>query len=238
MILRFKPALVLAVAALAACSGGSSSTPAAAPLFASATNIQFGTDYFPAPQVVTLSSQTGVSGNGASSVSITDPTIVGAYLSAVSPTTETLTLIPIAQGLTTVTARDGQGQTVTVTTQSSACGRPDSLTSYSQLIYPATKSTGVATSIGTLYFVTYSKTILTTVKLHLVVGQTQSLEGGTLAPAAPPPQAVIPAAPPVAGLIAAYWSATIPPLPASSTIRTQLYDDACQPAVIVGTIST
>ena len=93
------------------------------------------------------------------------------------------------------------------------------------------------TNLGTLCFAVFSHVAPISTKVHLSVAATNAtLEGGTLQVATPPPGSATPA--PIAGLLETIMSATIPALPSGTVIRTQIYDDTCQGAILTGTLGT
>ena len=193
----------------------------------------------PSPQTVVLSG-TAVTMGLPIAVSIADPTVVSVvpvvFAQAGPPT---YAFYEIARGSTTVTFTAGTAN-ATVTETSALCGRPDWLRPESQLIYPPPGSTGVPTTLGKLYFSiavqSFTNGFPTTVYLNLIVGQhATQFVGTTLQPDTPPPGSASPA--PLPNFRYQTMSVQVPLAPATS-YRTQLYDDACQPAILTGAFTT
>ncbi len=169
---------------------------------------------------------------------VADPTIVGLTPLSFSGSVATLSVVPIAHGSTDVTALDGSGASASFAVATATCARPPSLEAAQQIV-PAPGASAVSTGIGKLYFVGYFKTgVRPGGKLHLIVGNTGTQEGGSLSPATPPPGTVLPSPIPLTGTTSAVLAASAPALIAGRSYRTQLYNDTCQPAVIAGNFST
>jgi hypothetical protein len=156
-----------------------------------------------------------------------------------------MTFYPISGGRggdgdsTKVTIAGKAGSSVTVAVTQEPCGRPDNII-HADLIYPPIGTKRVSRTVAALYFAVYAETAPSTqfpANLHLILGKHETLEGTTLTKAAPPPGSVIPT--PVPGtFVTTYMKGSIPPLPAKTTIQTQVYDDTCQPPILAGAFST
>ena len=171
-------------------------------------------------------------------LTFSDPTIVGATSPRISGSSATFTLIAVSAGSSSVTATDATGSTGSTSSNLGACGAPDAVNPQPVLLQPQNGATGVATTIGTLYFGVYTyQNTNPTIYLHMIVGQNQAFESGTLTPATLP--SGTPTAPPApSGHVLTYMSGTVPTLAAGTTYRAQLYDVSCEPALIAGSFST
>ncbi len=229
----------LLLTAFAGCGGGgSSATPTMQSVTLSANPAAF---TFPlndnTPEPVSVTRSAGPFSSLA--LSIGDPTVVGVSGPNLTAGSATFTIIPIAHGATTITATDSTGASTSISVMTATCGRPPSILAAQQVV-PAAGATGVATSIGRLYFVAYFETgAAVSGNLHLSVGAHASLEGGPIVAAALAPGTVVPSPPPLPGPVtSATVSATVPALAGGQQYRTQLYNDPCQGAVVAGTFST
>lgn len=218
---------------LAACggSGSASPSPSTAPLTIQPTTLSFGSQTLP-QQTITVQN---VAPGTPLSVAVGDATLVGATAPSVSGTSATFTVYGIARGSTTVTVTGG-GMSAALSTQSVACGRPEPMTPSPVLLSPTNGATGVSPNVGSLYFGVYSAVPSVTPYLHLIVGTNGTLEAGALSASALP--SGTPTAPPQNGATLTYMRATVPPLGSSTTYHTELYDDGCQSAQVVGSFST
>ena len=232
--------VALMLAALAGCGGGGSS--AAPPpmqvvtLSATPTTFTFPlNDNTPEPVSVVRSAGAFAS----LGLSVGDPTVVGVTAPDLTGGSATFTIIPIARGTTTITATDSTGASTSVSVATALCGRPPSFLAAQQVV-PASGATGVAPSIGRLYFVVYVPTGAgVSGNLHMSVGAHGTLEGGPIAASTLPPGTILPTPPPLPGpYTTATVSATVPTLAAGQQYQTQLYSDTCQGAVVAGTFST
>jgi hypothetical protein len=148
---------------------------------------------------------------------------------------------PIAHGSTTATFTAG-GASATITATTGNCGRPDALSPASQLVYPQPGATGVSPSIGKLYFAVWLRGIYIVpptfppINLHLIAGAHDTQEGSALQPDTPPPGSA-PVNTQQQGTLQ-YMSATVTALRSATAYRTQIYDDACQPALLTGSFTT
>jgi hypothetical protein len=185
------------------------------------------------------------------SLSVADPTEVGAAVTSLHSTTATIALTPISSGsnlvnrnLTTITATDQLGRSVSIGFFEGLCGRPEPLRS-ATLIYPKPGATGVPLSTR-LYFAANFIGLPSpggpqnapNTYLHLIVGAHQTLEGGQLQPTAPPPNVSLPTAPTGPGLSTVYLSVAAPALVPGTVYQTQVYDDFCQAPELAGGFST
>lgn len=230
-------ALIALGALLAACSGqmANSNASISGPLVANPSSVQFSiAQFLPPAQPVQLTKANGTS--GPFSLSVANPTVVGASSPVSSGGSASFSVFPIAAGSTSITVADASGASVTVTAATSACGRPDNL-GPSQMVFPKPGATGVATSIGKIYFGVLSVLAPKQTNLHLIAGQNGTLEGGTLHPDTPPPGSGSVTPTPQYPTVT-YMSATVPALQAETNYRTQIYDDACQPANLTGAFTT
>ena len=171
-----------------------------------------------------------------------DPTVIGvaigeSFVAWPAP----FIVYPIAHGSTTATFTAG-GAAATISASTGNCGRPDQLSAASQLVYPRPGATDVSPSIDKLYFAVRLAgnfsvpPVFPRTNLHLIAGAHETAEGSALQPDTPPPGSA-PADPTQQGALQ-YMSATVPPLRSATSYRTQIYDDACQPALLTGSFTT
>lgn len=205
---------------------------------------------FPLPGAIPTPAPVELDGIGAFSgpftVSVADPTQVGASLPVIVRLgVATMSLVPISSGTpgagplgtTTVTIADAQLAATTLTVTQTLCGRPDNLLPASSLIFPRQGTTGNAATGTTAYVAVQSHVPPATVALHVIVGTNGTLEAGAMQPATPPPGAApLPFTP--VNVVTTVLAAPLPTLPAGATIRLQIYDDTCQPPIVVGSLST
>jgi hypothetical protein len=175
-------------------------------------------------------------------IDVADPTVIGVGIGeSFAAWPARFIVYPVAHGSTTATfSAGGAATTITVTTGS--CGRPDWLSTASQLVYPQPGATGVSPSIGKLYFAVWLRgnfivpPTFPAINLHLIAGAHETEEGSALQPDTPPPgSAAVDTHQPGA---LQYMSATVPSLRSATIYRTQIYDDACQPALLTGSFTT
>ena len=172
-------------------------------------------------------------------VAVGDPTQAGAsqpVLTSGSTATFQTYAIALGSGHTAITVSNANGGATSVDVTQAPCGRPDDLQAKSHLVLPAPGSMNVSPEIGTLYFAVYSVSRTPAGNAHLIVGQYGTLEGGALVAAPLPPGAQGSKSAP--GYTLTYMKAAIPTLPAGAHIRTQIYDDTCEPALLTGRFST
>lgn len=236
------------ILALSGCGGSTSGTsyamgqpttpPISPNLIAAPGSVVFSTSpYIPDP--VTVELETNLRFDPTWTVAVDDPTQTGASEPVLtSASTATIQVYPIAisSGHTSITVRNSNGGSTSIGVTQGGCGRPNNLVYDSRMVYPKVGSMGVARRISALYFAVYSITAEPSGNLHLIVGEHGTLEGGALAVAPLPPGAQGSKA--VPGYTLTYMKAAVPTLPAHSHIRTQIYDDTCQPALLSGGFST
>jgi len=229
-------AFLTAVAFAGAGCAGSTSPASPVVLTASPSSYAFALNET-APKAITVSRSVGSFSSVTAATS--DSTRFGTSISS-SGGTAIVSVLPVSSAggsPTTLTVTDGSGAYATVSLVPALCGRPDNLDYRSQLIAPLPGATGVPTNLGTLYSAVYSQVAPVGTKVHLSVAATNAtLEGGPLQVATPPPGSATPA--PIAGPVETTMIATIPALPSGSAIRTQLYDDPCEGAILTGTLTT
>jgi hypothetical protein len=183
--------------------------------------------------------ETNLRFNSSWTVSVDDPTQTGASEPVLtSASTATFYTYPIAlgSGKTAIHVSDANIGSVSISVTQALCGRPDDLQANSHLILPRSAAANVPRGIGTLYFAVYSIGTAPSGNLHLIVGQHGTLEGGALVASPLPPGAQ--GSKSVPGYTLTYMKAAVPTLPAHSRIRTQIYDDTCQPSLLTGGFST
>lgn len=193
------------------------------------------------PQAVTVTRSSG-SFTALAAVAA-DPDLVGVSVIGISGATATVDILPIASlgtSTTSVTLTDSSGATTALTITPATCGRPSDLSAGTELISPTLGATHVPTNVGTLYFTLFSPSpqFPTNIRIHLVVGGTATLEGTSALILATPPGGAPSPAPLPPGLYEYVAAGTVPTLPTGTSIRTQLYDDACQGPLIPGNFST
>lgn len=237
--MRYEQGIVICLLLLGGCGGGSTSTPQpgapAVTLSANPSSYTFSLNET-APVPVTISRS--VATFASLGLAVGDPTQIGVTIPVLGGATATFSVIPVANGSTTVTATDGSGVSTTVGVASALCGRPSSIAAF-QLLIPTSGASGVSTSIGTMYFYVYfASPTPQSGSLHLIVGQHGTLEGGTYAPATLPPGTVLPTPPPIPYMSSEIVAAAVPRLVAGQQYKTELYNDPCQPADVAGTFST
>jgi hypothetical protein len=251
---RIGALLLLAVCgALAACGGGGATvapdavqTPSLTPavvLSASPATFAFGiADPIPSPQSGFVAASPSPVSLGLS-IAVADPTVAGVELGeSFVAWPARFVVYPIAHGSTTATFSAG-GASATITASSGLCGRPDWLSPASQLVFPRPGATGVSPSIGKLYFavwltgnVVVPPASFPPTNLHLIAGAHETAEGSALRPDTPPPGSA-PVDLAQQGTLQ-YMSATVNALRSGTSYRTQIYDDACQPALLTGSFTT
>jgi len=236
--LRVAFLLTVTAAAAAGCSaGGPSPAPTSAPvtLSASPSAHTFALNET-SPLTVWVDRSAGTLTGFTATVS--NPQEFGVLSVGISGPVAQVLILPVASGaMATATFADASGAMTTASLSPAICGRPENNDYRSQLIWPLPDATGVSPNVGTLYFAVFTPTsLILTTKLHMVVGTTSTLEGGTLQTATPPIGAATPTPPP--GMLETYMSASVPTLPSGANIHTQIYDDTCQGALLTGTFST
>ena len=239
--------LVAACGALVACGGGAGTlaadaiqTPALA-VSASPAAFTFGiADPIPAPQSGMVAAAPSPVSLGLS-ITVNDPTVIGVAIGGLVAA-GALRRVPDRARL-----NDGdvhrRRRSRHDSTSTGNCGRPDQLSAASQLVYPRPGATGVSPSIDKLYFAVRLAgnfsvpPVFPRTNLHLIAGAHETAEGSALQPDTPPPGSA-PADPTQQGALLQDMSATVPPLRSATSYRTQIYDDACQPALLTGSFTT
>jgi hypothetical protein len=233
-------AMLAALAAAGCASNPSSALPSAQAFTSRPPSAAFTiAQRLPGPATVSLEGNGANAVGSAFTVTVDDPTQLGAGVSNLDSPSATLYLIPVSSGRThstVVRVKNAKGQTTTVTVTQGKCGRPDNLAAQSQLVYPKPGTTGVSPYVNVLYFAVFSRAPITPMNLHLIAGQHATLEGSQLFPALPPSGSKKVAKQP--GFVLNYMAATVPRLSRSTSYRTQIYDDTCQPPALTGGFST
>jgi hypothetical protein len=226
---------------LAGCAGTPSTTPASptpVPVTLTVTpstvTVAAGVAATPVPVTVARS----IGSFSSLGLSVANPTLVGVTPASVNGGTATFSIVPIASGNTFVTVADAGGAFNFVNVTNQACSTNATLLAVQQIV-PAPGAVGVSPSIGTMYFVVYfALGAAQTGNLHLVVKPNGTLEGGALTPARPPPGTALPTPIPLPNATSVTMSATVPALPSGQQFQSQVYNNACQPAVLGSTFST
>ncbi len=201
----------------------------------SPSSVQFSIEESFPTQDVTLTKASAI--RGPLLFTYSDPTVAGVVSDPISGSSANITFGGVAAGTTTATATDAFGLHASINLQAGPCGRPDEMTQNPILLSPANGASGIPTSVGMLYFAIYSVVPVSDVQLHMIVGQNQAFEAGTLQNTTLP--AGTPTAAPAPGSYTLSYQAIAIPMLASDTIyRAQLHDNACSPALIAGTFST
>jgi hypothetical protein len=224
---------------------GSTPAPTAPPsitLSASPASFTFGgLDPMPPPQSGSVAASP-MPVSLALSIDVADPTVIGVSIGeSFAAWPARFVVYPVAHGSTTATFSAG-GASTTIAAATGLCGRPDALSPASQLVYPRPGATDVSPSTGKLYFAVWLRATsfvpptFPTIGSHLIVGAHETQEGSTLQPDTPPPGSASVDTTRQGTL--QYMSATVPPLRAATAYRTQIYDDACQPALLTGSFTT
>jgi hypothetical protein len=202
------------------------------------------------PAAVMLSSSTSLGSKFF--VTIGNPTQLGASsVHQTGATTATLTLYPISTGQTgtgrtIVSVKSPSGDVARIDVRQASCANSASPLGGAQLIFPRSRQSGVSRSVGMLYFRVFEHSDvpkpapkLSKTLLHLIVNSKQTLEGGQLSEATPPPGSLKATPSPIPGPWAfRYMQASVPALPRASKITTQVYNANCKPATATDEFQT
>ncbi len=239
---------VMFASLLAACGGGSGSlSPSqsqrqdsllATPSSLSVNLLSGSPETFP----ITVTGSPGF--NLALQLSATDFSFLSLSLQPDSPTSETLNVLVVGAGTSTITARSSDGASVSIPVTSIPCGRPD-IINYAQLIFPANGAHNVPVTtaayyvqLGGLRSVTQSP-FTPPLHAHFVVNNNSTIDPQAMLVAATlPPDIPTPSPPPLANDNLGIEAGQMPQLAAGTAYTVYVYADTCETPWNIGSFST